>query len=112
MSTERIDIEAIARQACGIPAAHETLLDRIDALVAERTAWAQQCQRAEAEVAELMERNKALQARVDALGELEMRELIGELRRINDMTGEYSMVRKALSDLLRRIDRESQEETR
>ena len=48
----------------------------------------------------------------DQIDTPEMRELIGELRRINDMTGEYSMVRKALSDLLRRIDRESQEETR
>lgn len=112
-----IDLEAIARQAFGIPAAHETLLDRIDALVAERTAWAQQCQRAEAEVADLLERNKALQARVDVLGEFcrntpEMREIVGELREINKRLNlGLDSGHAKLTDLLRRLDRESQEET-
>lgn len=97
--SERIDMEEIARQTLGLPPANA-----LERMQSERDAWRKHLERAEAEVADLLERNKALQARVD------LREVIGELRRIDaeleDTTSHTA--RRRLRDLLRRLDRESQ----
>lgn len=102
------------------PAIAETHQQYTERLYAERNAWAAQCQRAEAEVALLMEQLRERTQEADTLAEElriarvhpAMREIVGELRRINELLehGEPMAARVRLSHLLRRIDRESQTE--
>ena len=108
MNTDRIDMQEIARQACGMPPA--PVMECADAaaqLRRERDAWATHCKRAEAEVADLMERNRMLQARLDAL---DMRDLIGDLRELSFELRESELgnALKRVTNLLRKIDLESQ----
>lgn len=97
--SERIDLEEIARQTLGIAPANA-----LERMQAERDAWRKHLERAEAEVAGLIDERNALQARLDAC---DMREIAGELRRIEAMPW---FGREALRELIRRIDRESQEQ--
>lgn len=73
----------------------------------EAAAWHEHYKQAEKTIADLIARNDALQARVDAL---DMREIVGELRRIYELLehGEPMAARMRLGHLLKRIDRESQ----
>lgn len=125
--SERIDLEAIARQTCGIGPAKPTLLDDIDLLkgaaaesaaladelrkrTAERDAWHEHYKQAERQIADLLAQRDALQARVDAC---DMRAIVGELRAILHDVTEFNrhpaMIK--LAALLRRIDLESQQPT-
>lgn len=85
----------------------------------ERDAWAIHAKRVEAEVAELLERNKALQCELDTLRAVDemnrpdMRSIVGELRRIHAMMKPIAWdlgARNALADLLRRLDSESEQQ--
>lgn len=119
MNTDRIDMQELARAACGIaPSPTMEDHDETKALAAElrqrtkeRDAWATHCRRAEADAAALLVERDALQARLDAT--LDMRGLVGELRQIKSEldrlnSAGHSNARRQLSDVLRRIDRESQ----
>lgn len=121
MNTDRIDMQEIARQACGMPPAPlmedrdeaKALADELRQRTKERDAWSTHCKRAEAEVADLICERDALQARLDTLRAVDemnddMRSIVGELRRIHGLLILDWEGKQALSALLRKIDLESQ----